>query len=114
MDTPDTLVNELPQLLGSFRPDLYARSIISNRELLGEAKTPRDLETLRSRRQLEAFINSASKNKGMAIILATRWDCVRNANSLIKKICNDLKVPFPHYAILDEFSSLRVSSSDWF
>ena len=46
-----------PLRIGGFLPDLFASDLPVTFEVLGEAKTPSDLETRRSARQITAFLD---------------------------------------------------------
>src|SRR6266404_4270645 len=46
-----------PLRIGGFLPDLFASDLPVTFEVLGEAKTPSDLETQRSARQITAFLD---------------------------------------------------------
>jgi len=113
VDCPNSSIQESPFTIGSYRPDVYAQSRLFDREIIGEAKTPRDLDTKRSRMQLTAFLRKISESTSGALILATQWDYVRYANSLLKQLCVENEIPLPNYAILDQFGCAMVKSNGW-
>jgi hypothetical protein len=113
IDSPNSSIQKSPPTISSYRPDIFAQSRLFDREIIGEAKTPVDLDTKRSRAQLEAFIRKSSENTSRALILATRWDYVRYANSLLKQLCKENEIPLPNYAIIDQFGSAMVKSDGW-
>lgn len=113
VDSPDSSIQETPFIIDSFRPDVYAKSRRFDREVIGEAKTPGDLDTTRSKKQLEAFLRRTAVNSSHALILATQWDYVRHADSILKHLCNSINILQPNYAILDQFGNVMVRSNDW-
>ncbi len=48
--------DEVPPRVNEYQPDIYARSVSEGVLILGEAKTPHDIDSGRSRGQLAAFI----------------------------------------------------------
>jgi hypothetical protein len=83
LDLPDTLATNQPPIIGSFRPDLYIKS---NRLIIGEAKTARDIETKHSRAQYNHFLSHLSQYQDSLFILAVPWNCVPSTKSLIRRI----------------------------
>lgn len=83
-DSPQDGTSKAPIRIEGFVPDVYAKFLSQPRQIIGEAKTPRDLDTKHTEKQLTAFIRYCSKNKGAFLVLAVPWDYVRYARSLIK------------------------------
>lgn len=50
-----------PQAIGGFIPDVFAVDVPETCRIVGEAKTPLDLESDRSRVQIEAFLGHLSR-----------------------------------------------------
>ena len=75
-----------PPLLNGFIPDVYAVGIAEPRTIIGEAKTPRDLETPRSRAQLEAFLTHLCQCQNAQFIIATPWPSVNSAKAIVRSI----------------------------
>ena len=59
LDLPEAEVNR-PQMIGGYIPDVFAVDAPETRRIIGEAKTPLDCETERSRRQIEGFLSHLS------------------------------------------------------
>ena len=76
--------SKAPIRIEGFIPDVYAKFLSQPRQIIGEAKTSRDLDTKHTEKQLTAFISYCSKNNGAFLVLAVPWDYVRYARSLIK------------------------------
>jgi hypothetical protein len=100
-------------MINSFRPDVYAQSGNFEKEIIGEAKTPKDIDTIRSMKQLEAFLYWCSQSRSRALILATQWDYVRYANSTLKYLCKRSGISTPNFAIQDQFGNITATSNDW-
>ncbi len=113
VDSPASSIQKTPFLIDSYRPDVYAKSRQFDREVIGEATTPKDLNTTRSKNQLEAFLRRSTESTNCALIIATRWDYVRYANSTLKCLYSCRDISKPNYAILDQFGNVRVISNDW-
>jgi hypothetical protein len=113
LDSPDSSVQDMPSTLNGHRPDVFAQSRVSERQIIAEAKTPNDLDTRRSLVQIESFLNVVQDHRDCAFLIATRWDHVRYAGSTISKICDELGFSYAKYGVIDEFGNLVVCSHDW-
>ena len=113
VDAPDSSVQQLPRSIGLHRPDVFARSRSADHEIIGEAKTPTDLDSTRSKQQLGVYLASAAESKNRALLLATTWDYVRYANSLLKFLCKKVDISIPNYAVLDQFGNVMIRSNGW-
>ena len=111
-DLPNSTIQKTPRIVISHRPDVVAYSRNSGRQIIGEAKTPGDLNKPRSINQLQEFLQYASTNNS-ALIVATQWDHVRCAKSILKNLCSHLDSTLPKYAVLDQFGCVAANSNDW-
>lgn len=59
-----------PRTIDGFIPDLFASDLPTTFEIVGEAKTPSDMDTPRSRRQLQAFLDYLRIRPGSVFLLA--------------------------------------------
>lgn len=75
-----------PPALNGFIPDVYAVGIVQTITIIGEAKTPRDLETPRSRAQFESFIMHLANLRMSQLVIATPWVSVNSAKAIIRSI----------------------------
>ena len=75
-----------PPLINGFIPDVYAVGMLETRTIIGEAKTPRDLETQRSMAQFEAFLTHLSDCQNAQLVIATPWISVNSAKAIIRSI----------------------------
>jgi hypothetical protein len=103
----------MPYTLNGHRPDVFARSSVSERQIIAEAKTPSDLGTRRSLVQIKSFLNVVQERPDCAFVIATRWDHVRDAGSTILRLCNEIGFSYAKYGVIDEFGNLMVCSHDW-
>lgn len=83
-DSAQNGASQAPIRIESFVPDVYAKSLSQAKQIIGEAKTPRDLDTKHTEKQLTAFLRYCSRNEGAFLVLAVPWDHVRYARSLVK------------------------------
>jgi len=64
---------EIPPLIGSMRPDVYANFPLQARAIVGEAKTSRDLESFHTTGQLEAYFEHLGGKSSGELWLAVPW-----------------------------------------
>lgn len=74
-----------PNILGHV-PDLFYENPVEDMIIIGEAKTPRDIETRRSVRQLRAYLKYASKAQKSHLIVAVPWYVSRTAAAVLRGI----------------------------
>ncbi len=113
LDTPDSSRQEMPLTFDGHRPDVLGQNGRSGREIIGEAKTPKDLDTDRSQRQIQSFLKRAAESHERAFVISTQWDYVRYADSVIKHLCSINGMATPNYGVLDQFGNMMVQSNDW-
>ena len=92
-----------PNKIHGHVPDVFAKDSSLDREVICEAKTPSDLVTKRSNEQIENFIRYCSDSEKRVIVLATQWDNVQLARSIILRVCESCGVSYLNYSIIDEF-----------
>lgn len=81
-----------PPVLNGHRPDVYAFD--RHTRVIGEAKPPRDLESDRSRRQLDAFVSYVAENPSHHLVLAVHWETSVTAKGILRRLAlhsNDLR-----------------------
>ena len=91
VDGTQSLGNAPPTLNGH-RPDVYAfnRSI----SVVGEAKPPNDLESERTWRQLNAFVEYVASSPSRHLVLAVHWETSLTAKGILRRLAiqsNDLR-----------------------
>lgn len=77
---------EFPPLLGGFRPDIFAISSDEKSFIIADAKTSKDVESMRTREQLIGFANWLSNKEVSYLVLGVPWVAKASAMSLLKSI----------------------------
>lgn len=75
-----------PLQIDVFKPDVYAHDVPCTLRILGEAKTPGDLDTKRTSLQIVAFLDHLSLHVGSTFYLATTWLGAPRASRLLKSL----------------------------
>ena len=75
-----------PPTIGGFTPDVFASDVPSTFRVVGEAKTPSDLETERSRRQITAFLDHLTLYEGSTFYLAVPFFTAPRARFILKSV----------------------------
>jgi hypothetical protein len=75
-----------PPTIDRYTPDLFASDLPVTFEVLGEAKTPLDLETARSARQIGAFLDYLSVRPRSTFYLAVPPFAAARARHIVKGI----------------------------
>lgn len=75
-----------PLPISGFTPDVFASDVPATFRVVGEAKTPADLETERSRRQLLAFLDHLALYSGSAFYLAVPFPSAPRARALLRSV----------------------------
>lgn len=94
IDLPKFRSRMSQRTINRFVPDFYARNKKnSNQVIVGEAKTPFDLENIHSEEQIASFLHHCKLYEGSIFLLAIPWDYAACARGFIKylKNKNDLK-----------------------
>jgi len=85
-DLPGAIAGNRPPSVNGFIPDVYVSPATSQRLVIGEAKTARDLERLHTRRQLRAFLSKCAESEYSVFILGVPWDLAPSAKSLLHEL----------------------------
>lgn len=88
-----------PNINGNI-PDLFARDALGKVEVVGEAKTASDLDTIRSYNQIENFLQYVFSNNQASFILCVPWQLEIFAEGIIEKIVQDNDLILPRYRVL--------------
>jgi len=75
-----------PFQIGGFTPDVYACTVPDAVRIVGEAKTPGDLESERSARQLAAFADHLALYENSLLLIAVPWRAAPAARSLARQL----------------------------
>lgn len=101
LDLPEAASGDHPPRIGGYIPDLYIKS---GRVILGEAKTPQDVETKHSREQYANYFKHLSQYPNSLFIIAVPWHCVPLAKSLIRRVQKDIDAVHVHTMFLEKLS----------
>jgi hypothetical protein len=82
-----------PRVIGGFVPDVFAVDAPETCRIIGEAKTPIDLETDRSRAQIEAFLGHLSRFPNSNFYLAVPLLYRNRAETLLGSAISNLAAP---------------------
>lgn len=93
-----------PKAIYGHVPDVYGKLTGSNYTIIGEAKTPRDLESPHTWSQLESFIRHLSVEGGGELILATQWSSASSAKAIVRRLCQTIKPTGVRAVVLDQLS----------
>lgn len=86
VDSADSNRYSKPPTICGFIPDLYARRDPVGGIIIGEAKTPGDLENHHTRAQLAAFLRKCAEDAGSVLVLATPWHSERTAKAVLRHV----------------------------
>jgi hypothetical protein len=86
IDRVGPLGEQKPRSLEGYIPDIYCTFSRSDLVIVGDAKTPRDLESVHSMRQYEWFFRHLALHKEGLLVVATLWPSTNLAKHLLKKI----------------------------
>jgi hypothetical protein len=75
-----------PATIGGYTPDVFASDLPATFRVIGEAKTPADLESDRSRRQIAAFLDHLALYENSILYLAVPFLSVARARFIIRSL----------------------------
>lgn len=78
--------DDRPPQIGGFTPDVFACDVPETFRVLGEAKTPGDLESERSLRQIAAFLDHLSLRAPSTLYVAVPWRFVPRAQGIVRSL----------------------------
>lgn len=79
----------LPNING-FIPDIFAKCLVNNLQIIGEAESSKGLNSQHTEQQLKAFIRYCFLNNAH-LIVGVPWDLVPYARKLIKFYISECK-----------------------
>ena len=100
-DSLQPIRGERPPRIGNFVPDVYASDVPTTRTVIGEAKTPKDLETDHSRQQIAAFLDHLAHTPNGLFILAVPPSLKPRARWLVKELGGSLGSKVPKTEVID-------------
>jgi hypothetical protein len=88
VDLPSSGPNR-PAMIGGYVPDIFAIDAPETCRIIGEAKTPIDCETPRSRLQFVAFLSHLARFPNSFFYLAVPWSYRIRARNLMDAIAHE-------------------------
>ena len=76
--------DDVPPVIGGFRPDVYARKQPANSIVVAEAKTDRDLDNTHANDQIVSFINYLERFEKSSFVLAVSGCAADRAKTLMR------------------------------
>ena len=101
-DLSSAIGAEKPSRIDGFVPDVYAFDAPLTTVIIGEAKTQKDLETERSRKQMTAFLSFLGLQGTGIFILAVPWHLKRSAAVIVEKIRRETGATSVKTVMLDD------------
>lgn len=86
VDDGKTSTGPAPPAILGHRPDVYAQSPGLTGVIVGEAKTPGDLESPRSQKQLSAYLSYCAGLPDSRLVVAVPWTHETSARALLRTI----------------------------
>lgn len=102
-DLPPTPRRDKPPRIGGFRPDVFATDVPTTIQLVGEAKTPADLEQQHTLLQLAAFL-SHLRIRGGILVIAVPWAMRTVAQRLVQDTAMAVGATGVEFLIIDDIS----------
>jgi len=103
-DTVGILGNSKPRKIGGYIPDVFCSIPSTGHTIVGDAKTPKDLETRHSRTQLESFANYLAENCSSGeLVVATRFEWAPCARRILRGLTPVRTRGIPQVRVLCEF-----------
>lgn len=88
-DTSIYPCTDRPPRIGGYVPDLYARVALPTRLVLGEAKTPLDLDNHHTKSQLVAFLGFCHLHPLSHFVMAVPWDMSARAHNMLRQVISE-------------------------
>ena len=100
----------VPRQIGGFRPDVYATS--ASVVIVGEAKPPWDVESLRTERQLRAFLNYVEAHPTRHLVLSVHWTTAVAVKSILCTMASNWPVVRRRVHVLDGLCPLLINAKE--
>jgi hypothetical protein len=105
VDSADSNRYSKPPIICGFIPDLYARRDLVGGIIIGEAKTPRDLENHHTQAQLAAFLRKCAEDTGSVLVLATPWQSERTAKAVLRHVKRRTDMDHVYAIVLEQLGA---------
>lgn len=104
-DTAEPIRRERPPRINGHVPDVYAVDVPPTMAIIGEAKTQRDLETDRSRKQIGCFLDHLVAQRNGVFVLAVPLEAAMTARGLVGALLRERPSASTRFVLLDGMSS---------
>jgi len=84
IDVPENPPHKKPPKLYEFVPDIFVLNTTRYAFVIGEAKTPTDIDKNHTMEQLTAFLRKCSESNNSLLVIAVPWHVARLARSVIE------------------------------
>ena len=84
--------DEVPPLIGGFRPDVYGRKTSANSIVIAEAKTDGDLDNKHTHNQIKSFIDYLERRENSFFVLSVTGYGANRAKTLLWFMRQDMNV----------------------
>ena len=103
-DSVGVLGEAKPQKIGGYVPDVFCYIPSTQHTIIGDGKTPKDLETRHSKDQLEAFADYLVTHSATGeLVVATRFEWAPCARSILNSLAPVRARGVPAVRVLCEF-----------
>ena len=99
-----------PTVIDGHRPDVFVFNRTTT--VVGEAKPPDDLETERSRRQLQAFVRYVEADPSRHLVLSVHWSTAVTAKLLLRTATQERHIAESRLHVLDGVRALVLSQGE--
>lgn len=89
-------------------PDVFVLTSNEKKLIIGEAKTPGDLDNQHTRDQLCGFLRKCAEYDASVLVMAVQWDQSRLASSLLKACKRDNGLPDVQSLVIDRLSTSKA------
>ena len=121
--------DDTPPNIDGYRPDLFATLANSpdflrtnkadnyrgkeKHYIIGEAKTPGDLKTKRSERQISSFLGYLNEQKVSSFILSVPFNSATEAKSKLNLLYKELNLSLNDCVVFDQIFAWKLKDSSW-
>jgi hypothetical protein len=111
-DKPGAPKDQKPYRINGFVPDVYAVDAPTTTTIIGEAKTPSDLETKHTISQIKGFLNLLVYREKPVFVISTPLNAMPSAKRLLMDVLESLPANNLQVIMLDELSVNLLEKAD--
>lgn len=106
-DLPGQASKLRPPVIGGYVPDIYCTDAHASIVAVGEAKTSRDLHTVRSIEQISAFYRHITNTKGGYLAIGVPWTEEAFIFNFVKRLATEIPANHAKVSIVTEIRVLQ-------